>query len=115
MVKKFLGNSGRVGKWAALAAVLVAVLFGLWPSLAGASLVAWVLVVLGLIVGLLNVEEREVSAFLMSGTVLALMAYVGGQALDFALLGAVFDNLLAVAVPATVVVALKSLWSMAKA
>ena len=112
MVKKMGGN---VGRWAALASVLLAALFGLWPSLAGESLVAWVLVLLGLVVGLLNVEAREVSQFLTAGTVLALMGFVGGQALNFPLLGAVFNNLLAVAVPATVVVALKSLWSMAKA
>jgi hypothetical protein len=112
--RKRSGSSGAamLGKWAFLIGVLLAVIFAFVTA---TSWLAWLLVVLGLIVGLLNIDAGETSAFLLAGTVLALMGFLGGQSLSSVLyLGAIFDNLLALFVPATVIVALKSVFALAK-
>jgi len=73
------------------------------------------LVVLGLVVGFLNIEGREVSQFMMAGTVLVLMGYMGGQTLaSISYLASIFNNLLTLFVPATVVVAVKSVFLLAR-
>jgi|SRR3989344_4508265 len=112
MVKKLGGGVAKLGKVAFLGGIVLAVLFGFLPA---ASWLSWVFVVLGLLVGMLNIEEKEMSSFLMAGTVLALMGFLGTQSFGAVpFLGAIFDNMLALAAPATVVVALKSVWSLAK-
>lgn len=105
------GGAGALGRWAFLLGVVLAVVFGFFS--AGAWLI-WLLVVLGLVIGLLNIEKAEVSAFLTAGTILALMGFLGGQALGSIIyLGAIFSNLLTLFVPATIVVALKSVFGLA--
>mgnify|MGYP001563556502 FL=1 len=109
MVKK--GN--KLGGWAFLIGLVIAVLIGLFSQLGGTSLI--VLVVIGLIVGLLNVTDEEVGPFLMSGTVLIIASSFGGDALNsVAYLGQIFDALLALFVPATVIVAIKNVFQLAK-
>jgi hypothetical protein len=114
MAKKRVVKKGRamLGRWAFLAGVLLAVVFSFVTTY---SWVSWVLVLLGLVVGLLNISEEETSAFLMAGTILALMGFLGGQTLDSVMyLGAIFTNLLTLFVPATILVALKSVFTLAK-
>lgn len=106
------GGSGLqlLGKWAFLIGVVLAVLFGFVEGLP-----AWVLVIIGLIVGLLNVQEKETSQFLTAGTILVLVGYLGGQVLDTVpFLGPIFDNLLTLFAPAVIVVAVKSVFSLAR-
>tara|TARA_Y100000310_G_scaffold320216_1_gene376413 strand:- start:663 stop:1007 length:345 start_codon:yes stop_codon:yes gene_type:complete len=110
--KKSGGAVAMLGRWAFLIGVLLALLFGF---VAAQSWTAWLLVLLGLVIGLLNIEAKEVNAFLMAGTVLALMGYLGGQSLgSVAYLGTIFNNLLLLFVPATIIVALKSVFALAK-
>lgn len=112
MAKKKSSGKGTLGRWSFLIGVLLALVFGFMQAY---TWVAWLLVVLGLIIGLLNIDEREVGAFLMAGTVLALMGFLGGQSLSsIAYLGSIFNNLLALFVPATIVVALKSVFALAR-
>ena len=73
------------------------------------------LVVIGLIVGLLNIADKEVAPFLMSGVVLIIASALGGSIMsDVPYVGAVLDALLAVFVPATVIVAIKNVFSLAR-
>jgi hypothetical protein len=114
MAKKRKSNNsmGMLGRWAFLIGVLLAIVFAF---VAAGSWLAWTLVLLGLVIGLLNIDARETSGFLMAGTVLALMGFLGGQTLAAVpYLGPIFDNLLALFVPATVVVALKHVFSLAR-
>jgi len=105
-------GKAMLGRWAFLIGVVLAIVFGLF---AAGTWLPWVLVILGLIVGLLNINEKEVSHFLTAGTVLVLMGYFGGQTLSaVAYLGPIFSNLLTLFVPATIVVAVKSVLSMAR-
>ncbi|MBI2004453.1 hypothetical protein HYS72_03250 [Candidatus Pacearchaeota archaeon] len=102
-----------VGKWAFLIGVILAVVLGLFDPVLGNW--AIVLVIIGLIVGLLNVTDKEVAPFLMSGAVLIIASALGGSLMsDMPYVGAVLDALLAVFVPATVIVAIKNVFSLAR-
>jgi len=59
----------KVGVWSYTIGMLIALAVGLVPLLTGSALGSWsvgVLVVLGLIVGFLNVSDSEVQAFLLA-------------------------------------------------
>jgi len=102
-----------VGKWAFLIGVILAVVLGLFDPIMGNW--AIVLVVIGLIVGLLNVTDKEVAPFLMSGAVLIIASALGGSLMsEMPYVGAILDALLAVFVPATVIVAIKNVFSLAR-
>jgi len=109
----------KVGEWAFIIGVLLAVVFGLVPSNARVldpSTVSTVLVVLGIVVGLLNIQKRESSGFLLATLVLMVAKTAGLETLPFAgaFLGAVFANLALLVAPAAVIVALKAVFSLAK-
>ena len=102
-----------VGKWAFLIGVILAVVLGLFDPVMGNW--AIVLVIIGLIVGLLNVTDKEVAPFLMSGAVLIIASALGGSLMsEMPYVGAILDALLAVFVPATVIVAIKNVFSLAR-
>ena len=105
-------GEGMIGHWAFLIGVLLAIVFMFVPSM---TWFPWLLVILGLIIGLLNIADKEVNAFLMAGTVLVIVSYFGGNVLGtIAYLGTLMNNLLMLFVPATIVVALKSVFVLAK-
>jgi hypothetical protein len=116
MPKKTGGN--LLGAWAFIIGVILAIIFGLF-TVSGFWL-AWVLVVVGLIVGFLNVADAEVQPFLIAGAILVIVSYFGGAVFTVAKLGwaglsNILGNLLMVFVPATIIVALKSVFSMSRA
>ena len=102
-----------VGKWAFLVGVLLAVVLGVLGPVAGTW--AIVLVVVGLVVGLLNIADKEVMPFLMSGAVLIIASALGGSVMNgVPYVGSILDALLAIFVPATVIVAVKNVFSLAR-
>ncbi len=111
-------SSHLVGSWSFLVGVILAVLFGLGFTGAYAATMLWIVFLLGLVVGLLNITHDETQTFLVSGTVLVLVSFLGVQ-------GGVFDNvaevlkgvlraILTLFVPATIVVALRSVFGLAR-
>ena len=112
MPKKSKGN--LVGAWAFLIGVILAILLGLLG--ATEAWVLGVLVVLGILVGLLNVGDADVNPFLLAGTVLVIVSYMGADVLGvIEVLGGILNALLTLFVPATIIVALKAVFSIAKA
>jgi len=112
MAKRSSGNG--LGGWAFLIGVILAVVFGALDNVGG---VLWILVVIGLIVGFLNIAEEEASHFLMSGAVLIIASALGGGAGVMSSIGIVaniLDALLAIFVPAVIVVAVKNVFSVAR-
>jgi len=99
-----------LGGWAFLIGVILAIIFGF---ITVGSWLGWVLVVLGLIIGLLNIADKEVQPFLMAGTVLVIVSAFGGNVFS-GFLKNILDNMLFLFVPATIVVALKSVFKLAK-
>ena len=106
-------GSSKIGGWAFILGVVVAVLVGLFGSLSPLWLV--ILVVLGLLVGFLNVTGGESTDFLLAAVALVIVAAFGRDVLSaIALLGRVLEAMIAFVVPATVIVALKAIYSLAR-
>jgi len=93
------------------------------PKLGGATAWLWsLLVVLGLVVGFLNVSGKETKEFLWVTIGLVVVAFAGSAQISSwsnvqfigPYLKGIFDSLLAFVVPASVVVALKEVWELAK-
>ena len=107
-------NKGNfLGSWAFLIGVLLAVVLGI----AGIMNPTWVyiLVVIGLIVGLLNVADAESKPFLLSGIALLIASALGQEVTSrIGVLNNILDALLAIFVPATIIVAIKNVFSLAK-
>jgi hypothetical protein len=113
MAKK--GGGNVLGSWAFLIGVILAVVLGL--GFVGGLTGTWllVLVVIGLIVGLLNIADREVKPFLLSGIVLIIATSMGQSVIgSVQYLGGVLDALLAIFVPAVIIVAIKHVFTLAR-
>ncbi len=113
------------GKYSFIAGVVIAVLLGLAiPALSAAK--EWlftIMVVLGLVVGFLNISGKETKDFLLVTVALVIVAYAAGAQIDSwasevqfigKYLTGIFSNIVAFVVPASVVVALKETWDLAK-
>ena len=112
---------GKLGQWAFIAGVAIAVIIGLFSSKLGGNTQGWLillLVVLGLIVGLLNVTEKESTPFLIAAAALLLTGTAGNTLAIIPTIGGYLSGIVqAIAVfvtPAAIVVALKSIQSLAK-
>jgi hypothetical protein len=109
----------KLGHYSFIIGVILAIVLGL-VSLGTATVwLSSLLVILGLLVGFINVSGKETREFLMVSAVLIIAAGVGGasntlgsvQAVGPYLSG-VFTQVLAFVVPATVVVCLKDIWML---
>ena len=82
-----------------------------------AEATTFALVLLGVIVGLINITTKETMGFLVSAITLILASTVYWGGLPFGLgqaLGSVLNNIVAFVSPAAIVVALKTVWKLAK-
>ncbi len=100
----------KYGAWAFTIGLVLAVILGFIPS------VTWItalLVILGLVVGFVNVTEKESTAFLIASTALVITA---SSLSELPALGgivtAILRNVVALVSPAAIIVALKAVWSM---
>lgn len=106
-------KSNLVGAWAFLIGIVLAVVFAL-INVAGLWWIGWIMFVLGIIIGLLNIGDTESQPFLIAGAVLVIVASLGSTAFSqLAYVPALLKNILALFVPATIVVAIKSVFAMA--
>lgn len=107
----------KVGELAFLAVVVIAVLAGLLQ--ATSAWVAVLLVVLGLVVGLLNVSEKETTPFLIASIALVAAATASFSPIDSVVAGlgsvidAILKNIATFVAPAAVLVALKAVYALA--
>lgn len=105
-------DTAQLGIWVFYIGVIVAIISGL---IALGSWTTWVLLIAGLVVGFLNVSDKNAVSFLiallaLSATGLALNAIptVGD------IIGRIVANLVTFVSPAGLVVSLKALWSWCK-
>jgi len=118
-----------LGAWAFLAGVILAVVIGLSttflpiPALTTYSKQIYVtLIFLGILVGSMNVTGKESQTFLMAGAILVIVSRFGMDGVTGSLIGiglgdavrSVFAALLTMFTPATIIVALKTVFSIAK-
>jgi len=120
-------KENQASAWAFLIGVVLAVVIGLAttlipiPALAEYSAEIYaILVILGIVVGFMNVAGKDSQTFLLAGAVLVIVSRFGMESVTGSLIGigigdavaSTFGALLALFVPATIVVALKSVFSI---
>jgi ATP synthase protein I len=110
------GRSNAIGAWAFLIGVILAVILGLFQANLG--VVTWipvVLVLIGLVVGLLNVGVTDTSAFLLASVSLVIVTFMGSAVLSvIPQVSAILSALLVLFVPAAVIVALRAVFVIAR-
>ena len=114
----------KIGSWSFIIGVILALILGLASNALAPNwvgILASVLVVLGLIVGFINIAGKETKDFLLAAAVLIIAAGVGGISTTLSsveligpYLSGIFVQLLAFVVPATVVVSLKEVYYIAQ-
>jgi hypothetical protein len=112
------------GAYAFLVGVILAVIFGLFNhSLESAGVVFYsALVFIGLIVGFINVGDKNSGTFLMASVAMVIVGALGNQPLNYVAahnyvvtaLRNILGSLLVLFVPVTIIVSLKTVFSMAK-
>ncbi len=112
-----------IGAWAFFVGVLLAVVVGIFFQSAINPIILGILAVLGLVVGYF-VSEKDVQTFLIASVSLVIVSYAGisGLVINAAVLGigighivsAVLGTLLVLFVPATIIVALKTVFAIAQ-
>ncbi len=129
MVLKSKENS--TGAWAFLIGVILAVIIGLSTTfiIPASKLTQYsspiyaILVILGVFVGFrINVSGKDSQTFLISGAILVIVSKFGMESVTGSLIGigvgdivaSTFSALLALFVPATIIVAIKSVFSISK-
>ena len=103
----------RIGHWAFIVGVALAILAGAVPTWQTVSMV-WTLAVLGFIVGLMNITARETTEFLMAAVTLLVVGSVGALPALGLRVTSVLANVVAFVAPAALIVALKALWVLAQ-
>ncbi|MBW2997412.1 hypothetical protein KY349_03680 [Candidatus Woesearchaeota archaeon] len=116
-MKKHVNVVQKVGSWAFIVGLIVAIIAGFWPL---GTVMTTVLIVLGLIVGFLNVTGKETNSFLFAALVLVVMTSLGGQLLSNVqfvgpMLQSIFTAMMLFIVPAALIVALKAIYALAEA
>lgn len=106
-------KTNLIGAWAFLIGVILAIIF----AFIGAEIwLTWLFFALGIVIGLLNITDTEIKPFLFAGTVLVIISALSGNVFSgLAYVSSFLANLMAIFVPATIIVALKSVFSLSKA
>ncbi|MDD3244591.1 MAG: hypothetical protein PHU47_00385 [Candidatus ainarchaeum sp.] len=60
----------RLGAYAFLIGILFSIVFAIFPSLTGVTWVTLILLLLGILIGLLNIEDKDIIPFLLAAIVL---------------------------------------------
>jgi len=123
-------RENSVGAWAFFIGVVIAIIIGISTILLPLEVVRrysnfiyLALVVLGIVVGAsINVIGKDSQAFLVTSTIIVIVSKFGMDSVTSSLIGidagftasSIFASLLALFVPATIVVALKTVFGMAR-
>ncbi|MBS3062361.1 MAG: hypothetical protein J4203_00680 [Candidatus Diapherotrites archaeon] len=104
----------KMGQYLFLLGILVALVNGFMPN--AIPQVGLILVVIGLVVGFLNVTAHETHNFLLATVALLAANTAGTQAIPMIgmYLAGILGGIATMAAPAALVVAVKALWGMAK-
>ncbi len=108
----------KVGSWAFIIGVIIALLVGVFNGGQVGHIATSVLIILGLIVGLLNVTGRETTPFLLAAVSLVVVSTFTGDTLaKVAVVGPALSGVLTAiqtfVTPATIIVALKAIYALA--
>lgn len=107
------GILGFIGFWAFIVGLILAVVAGiLWP---GNTTITIVLIILGVIIGFLNISSKEFMLFLLAvialivaGNAFAAIGIIGAK------VGDVLHYIVTLMAPAAIIAAIKALWAVGK-
>ena len=104
----------RIGHYSFIAGIIIAIIVGLIPQLRG-DIAIWIMVVLGIIVGLLNITAQEINSFLIAAV--ALIIASSASALSLAViwpgLTSILGNVIIFIAPAAIIVSVLSIVRLA--
>jgi len=123
-------KENSIGAWAFLIGVILAIVIGVSTILIPVSSLAkyssfiyLILVILGIVIGIsINATGKDTQTFLITGAILVIVSRFGMDSVIGSLIGigagdlvsSIFASLLALFIPATVIVALKTVFGLAK-
>ena len=122
-------HENSVGAWAFLIGVVLALVIGLFTTLLPipalikySGYIYGILVLLGIVVGVMIVTGKDSQTVLVAGLIIVIVSQFGKESVSGSLIGiglgdmvsSIFTALLALFVPATIIVALKTVFSIAK-
>ena len=111
----------KVGSIAFIIGVILAIVAGLIPAFSKSNAIITIVMLLGIIVGFMNVTAKETTPFLMAALALVIVAWAGGTVFEqigkLALVGnyvkGILDMMITFVIPATIIVALKAIYALA--
>ena len=109
----------KVGELAFLACVVIALIAGIVTPAAGAGWILALLVVLGIVVGILNVSEKETTSFLVAAAALMIAGTASFDSINQVASGAgtiinsIINYIGVFVAPAAIIVALKAIYALA--
>lgn len=119
-----------IGAWAFLIGVVLAIIIGISASrLIPIDVIGkhggWIyglLLIIGIFIGFVNINEKDAQTFMIAGAVIVIISNYGIVGVKGTLIGAglgntilaVFGALIALFTPATIIVALKTVFSLAR-
>ena len=120
-----IAKENLVGAWAFSIGVILAIIAGIFQSymeLPGSSIIYLLLVVAGIIIGFANAGDKNSVTFLLAALALVIVSGQANQTLQFisnlspvlSSMIKILNALLVMFIPATVIVALKTVFSVAK-
>ncbi|MDP2974154.1 MAG: hypothetical protein Q8N60_03825 [Candidatus Diapherotrites archaeon] len=115
-------STQKIGSYAFIVGVVIAVLAGIAGGFVAeyAGGIALALVILGLIVGYLNISDKEIVTFVVASIGLIVAGSANLKAIDTVVVGlgtvlqAILANIVVFIAPAVIVVGLKAVYSLAK-
>lgn len=115
MASKRRGILGLIGFWAFIAGLILAVVAGIfWPQNAG---IIVALIILGVIIGVLNITAKEFMLFLLATIALVVVGNVFAP-LTALRLGEILGNILSyiatLVAPAAIIAAIRALWAVGR-
>jgi len=125
-----IAKENFVGAWAFLIGVIIAIVIGISTILFSipilikySSAIYAILVILGIVVGFsINTSRKDSQTFLLSGAILVIVSKFGMESVVGTLIGigigdivtSIFAALLVLFVPATIIVALKTVFGISR-
>ncbi|MBS3167809.1 hypothetical protein J4216_01660 [Candidatus Woesearchaeota archaeon] len=113
-------TSEMIGGWSFIVGALIALILGVIPSTANKPWVIGLLLVLGVIVGLINITDKEIVPFLIACVAFLVAAPTFGAAVAAGGFGATFSWLTRIlthigvfVVPAAVIASIKAIMALA--
>lgn len=105
----------QIGKWSAFVGFFAAAIMGFAETTGGNT--ALLLVILGGIMGLMNIQKKEIQGFLLATIALMLLGSAGLDKLPAIgkYMSPIITNIVTFAAPAAMIVALKEVYTSAKA